>query len=118
MRRSLPTLAVATAVTVAVGLLTAVGWPGFVIGAVLAVALWLMLFLGSSEAVRHGAVPLATYAGAAVVGVALGYVFFRLGDENGAWWSVSFILAGAVMAGASSRAGRTDGGSGATDDRG
>ncbi|MGY2130271.1 hypothetical protein [Blastococcus sp. SYSU DS0617] len=118
MRDHLPTLAVAAAITVAVGLLTAAGWPGFVIGAVLAASLWMMLFFGSFEGDQRGAVPPATYAGAAVVAVALGYVLFRLGDDNGAWWAPAFIIAGAIMAGASSRAGGAARGSGATDDRG
>ncbi|NEK85088.1 hypothetical protein GCU60_04825 [Blastococcus saxobsidens] len=117
MRHHLPTAAVAAAVTVAVGLLTDAGWPGFVIGAGLALALWIMLFLGPFEATQRGAAPWATYAGAAVLAVALGYAFFRLGNGNGAWWAPAFIMAGVIMARTSPGAGETDR-SGATDDRG
>lgn len=39
-------LAVAAAITVVVGLLTQVGWPGYVIGAGLALSLWVLLVFG------------------------------------------------------------------------
>lgn len=117
MRSQLMTVAIASAITAAVGLLTAEGWPGYVIGAALALSLWLMLFFGSFSAAKRGVVSPVTYAGAAVLAVALGYVFFRLGDNNGAWWAPAFVMAGAVMAGASFRAAGTGRGSGETDGR-
>ena len=41
--------------------------------------------------------PAVNYLATAVVGGALGYLFYRLGDENAVWWSVGFILAGLVI---------------------
>ncbi len=99
MRSSLANLAAAAAaaVTVVVGVLTG-GWPGFLIGSVLALSLWMMLLFGSyaTNGQLARTVPPAAYAGAAVTGVLLGYLCFRLGDDNGAWWAVGFIVAGAA----------------------
>ena len=91
-----PVLSVGALVTAAVGLLTADGWPGYVVGAVLALSLWVMLFCGSLATPARGAVSPRSYALAALVGVVLGYVVFRIGD-GGAFWAVGFILAGAVL---------------------
>lgn len=117
MRSYLIPVAVAAASTVAVGLLTAEGWAGYMIGAVFTLSLWLMLFFGSFAAAKGGAVSPMSFAGASVLAVTLGYVFFRLGDDNAVWWAPGFIMAGAVMPGASSFAG-ADRRSGETSERG
>lgn len=117
MRSHLMMVAVAAASSVAVGLLTTTGWPGYLIGAVFTLSLWLMLFFGSFAAAQGGAVSPAKYAGASVLAVTLGYVFFRLGDDNAVWWAPGFIMAGAIIPGASSVAG-TDHRSGETGERG
>ena len=91
-------LTVAVAVTVAVGLLDGSGWPSFVIGAVLALALWVMLFAGSyATAGTRGTVDPRAYAVAAATGTALGYLTVRIGDGNSAFWATGFIVAGAIL---------------------
>ena len=89
---------VAAAITVAVGLLSGGEWPAFIIGAVLSLSLWVMLYAGACARPERPVQlqPLA-YLTAAVVGVALGYAFYRIGDDNGVWWAVGFILAGVVL---------------------
>lgn len=87
---------IAAAVAVAVGVLTGLGLPGFIIGVTLALVLWVMLFVGSQFRSRGASVPAAPYAMAAVAAVAIGYLVFRIGDENPAFWSVGFIMAGAI----------------------
>ena len=91
--------AVAVVVTAAVGLLDGQGWPSYLIGAVLCLALWVMLFSGSLAAAgdRRGVVHPASYAVAAVVGVVLGLVLTRVGDGNSAFWAAGFIAAGAIV---------------------
>lgn len=90
---------VAAVTTVVVGVLAGGEWPHFVIGALLALSLWVMLFAGSYARPRHAHVDSREYAVAAVVGVALGYVvtWFGGGEENAVWWAVGFILAGVVI---------------------
>lgn len=95
-RTLVPVLAVAALVTAAVGLLTADGWPGYVVGAGLALALWVMLYCGSLATPARGTVAPRAYALAALLGVVLGYVVFRIGG-GGAFWAVGFILAGTVL---------------------
>ena len=102
MHRALPILAVAAAVTLAVGVLDGRGWPSFLIGALLSLSLWVMLLCGSSASDAHRgtedqrtADP-AAYACAAAIGTALGWAATLIGDGNGAFWAVGFILAGAV----------------------
>lgn len=117
MRSHLMTIAVAATSAVAVGLLTVEGWPGYVVGAVFALSLWLMLFSYSFAAEKWSAVPPVRYAGASALAIAIGYVFFRLGADNPVWWAPGFIMAGAIMAGSSSLAG-TSRRSGQTGERG
>lgn len=93
----IPQVLVGIGITLAIWLLSDAEWPGLVIGAVLAVALWLMLRLRPIEEGQDPGVPAVNYLATAVVGVALGYLFYRLGDENAVWWSVGFILAGLVI---------------------
>jgi hypothetical protein len=92
-----PQVLIGIGVTLAMWLLSCAEWPGLVIGAVLAFALWLMLRLRPVEEGRDPGVPAVAYLAAAVVGVGLGHLFYRLGDENAVWWSVGFILAGLVI---------------------
>ena len=108
-------LGVATVIAAAVGLLSGIGWPGFLVGAAFAGALWGILFAGSfarAEGGVDGAVGVVetrAYAVAAVVGLVLGYLFFRIGggseSGNAAWWASGFIMAGVLVpaAGAASR---------------
>lgn len=104
-------LLIAAAISVVVGVLTDQGWPGLVIGAILALSLWGMLFFGSFEKGKgdRGVVPAAHYAPAAVLAVLLGYLFFKMLDDNGAAWAIGFILAGVPLAGLYSRASRNSG---------
>ena len=108
MNRTLATLLVAASTTLAVWLLSGRHWTDAVIGAVLSLSLWVMLFAGSFAGEPRGVVPARVYAMAAVLGTALGYVFFRTQD-NGAWWATGFILAGAVLPSVSRMSGRTTG---------
>jgi hypothetical protein len=92
-----PQVLVGLGITLAIWLLSGAEWPGLVIGAVLALALWLMLRLRPVEEGQDPGVPTVGYLDTAVIGVALGYLCYRFGDENAAWWSVGFILAGLVF---------------------
>lgn len=101
MRTSLASVLVTVVITASIGLLTAVGWPGYVMGAGFGLSLWLMLFFGSFSPARRGFVSTRMYASAAGIALPLGYVLYRLGEGNGAWWAPAFILAGAVLPAAS-----------------
>jgi hypothetical protein len=92
-----PHVLIGVGITLAIWLLSADGWPGLVIGAVLAATLWVMLRVGPVREGEDAALPALDYLATGVVAVALGYVFYRIGDENGVWWSVGFILAGLVL---------------------
>lgn len=99
MRTVLPLGATAALMTLAIGLLAGIGWPGFVIGAVLALSLWVMLFAGSwSTPGPHGVVDPTDFAIAAVLGVVIGYVVVLVGDEPG-FWAVGVIMAGVLVPG-------------------
>lgn len=108
---ALAQLVVAALVTVAIGLLDGQGWPSYVMGAVLALALWVMLFAGSLATPTRGLVAARSYGLAALLGLALGYLMARIAD-GGAWWAVGFIMAGvlvpATAAAARDRDGRTE----------
>lgn len=107
MRIFLGSILVWTAITGAVGLLTAVGWPGFVMGAGYALALWIILSCNADALVQRRPVPARAYARAAVVAVPLGYLLLRLSGENPVMWAVAFIVVGmtfsAGVSGASMR---------------
>lgn len=96
----MPTLAAhlltALAITLAVGLLSGGGW-AFLVGAVLSLSLWVMLFAGSYSGERKGHTSARQYALSAAVAVVLGYAMFRLGDDNASFWAVGFILAGVMV---------------------
>lgn len=81
---------------VAIGLLDGQGWPSYVLGAVLALSLWVMLFAGSFAGPDRGSVQPPQFAVAAVIGIALGFAIAHLGD-NSSFWAVGFIMAGAVV---------------------
>ncbi|MBC2934163.1 hypothetical protein [Nocardioides sp. zg-1228] len=114
MRPLLGHLAVALAVTLVVGGASGGGWH-FLVGAVLALALWMMLFLGSfgrppGEGTER--VELRHYAVSAAVALALGYAMYLVGDGNAAFWSVGFVFAG-VLTPAATRAREASTGDGA-----
>ncbi len=83
--------------TVAIGLITSVGWPGFVMGAVFGLSLWMMLFFGSYATPRRGSVSARAYTTAALIAVPLGFVFFLLSGQNLAMWAPAIILVGAIF---------------------
>ncbi len=83
------------AISGAVGLLTGKGWPGFVIGALLALALWVMLFYGVSQNLRTRNVPASQYGAAALAAVLVGFLVYKLSGDNPTMWSVGFIVVGA-----------------------
>ena len=87
---------VALVVTIVVGLASGGTWPYFVVGAVLALALWVMLFAGSYAGPQRGRTSAAEYAAAAAIGLVIGYVMTEVGDGS-SWWAVGFILAGVLV---------------------
>lgn len=89
MRTILEQVLVGLAVTSAVGVLGALGWSGYLMGAALAVALWVMLAAGS----RASGVSTPDLLAAGVLGVLLGFLMFQLGG-SAVWWAVGFIMAG------------------------
>ena len=93
-------LLVAAVVTLVVGVTTGGGWAYFVMGAVLALALWVMLFAGSyatpAKDAGNGRTSTRQYAIASALAVVLGYALNVVLD-NPTWWAVGFILAGAVV---------------------
>lgn len=89
---------VAVVTTVVVGTLVGGEWPYFVIGALLALSLWVMLFADSFARPRRAHVDSIQYAVAAAVGLGLGYVMTLVGGgENAVWWAVGFIFAGVII---------------------
>ncbi|MFC3689013.1 hypothetical protein [Aquipuribacter hungaricus] len=94
--RVLPYLLVAAAVSVAVGLVSDDGWAGYVVGAVLALSLWVMLLFGAMGQGRPlAAVPPLHYAGCAAAAVALGAASYLLVGASPSW-AVGFIFAGVL----------------------
>ncbi|NUS40336.1 MAG: hypothetical protein HOP97_01705 [Terrabacter sp.] len=92
-------LLVAAAVTLVVGVVTGDGWPAYVVGAVLALSLWVMLLAGSYShpgGVADMRVPTRQYALAAALAVAFGWAMYVVGD-GATWWAVGFILAGVLV---------------------
>lgn len=65
----------------------------------LSLSLWVMLFASSyaGASASHGTVSPRHYALAAVVAVVIGYVVYRVGDDNASFWAVGFILAGVLV---------------------
>ena len=83
MPASLAQLLVAAAVTLVVGVVTGEGWPGYVVGAVLSLSLWVMIFAGSYAhpgGVADMRVSPRQYALAAALGVAIGWAMYVVGD--------------------------------------
>lgn len=91
-------LLVAASVTIVVGVVSGGGWAYFLVGAILALSLWVMLFAGSyaTPDAAHGRVSTRQYALAAAVAVVLGYVFSVTGGGP-TWWGVGVILAGIMV---------------------
>ncbi|GAA1118594.1 hypothetical protein [Arthrobacter flavus] len=97
MHNSWPSFLTWVLITVAVGVSTSIGWPGFVIAGLLGVALWIMLSCKADALERRRAVTTKSYALAALVAVPLGYLFFRLGDGNTMMWVLAFIVVGTIF---------------------
>lgn len=99
MAAHLRTLLVAVALTLAIGFVSGGRWPHFLMGAIFALSLWLILFIGSSGgSVVVGAVDWPNYAMASAIALFLGSVFWFVGgSDNGAWWGVGVILAGTLV---------------------
>jgi hypothetical protein len=115
MPSSVAQLLVAAAVTLVVGVVTGEGWPGYVVGAVLALSLWVMIF-AASYAHPGGVADMRTsprqYALAAALGVAIGWAMYVVGD-GASWWAVGFILAGVLVPAGSAATDRSRSGDGA-----
>ncbi len=71
-----------------------VAWRGFVIGAVLALSLWVMLLYGLYGIYKTFRVPAQQYAAAAVAAVAVGFLIFKLTHDNTLVWPPAFIVVG------------------------
>ncbi|NNG37036.1 YwiC-like family protein [Nakamurella aerolata] len=86
------------ALTIAIGLVSGGKWPGFVVGAVLALVLYLMLFAGTyaQPAGRRVRVAPQHYLTAAVITFGLGLVLYLMTDSL-IWWPAAAIVAGAVI---------------------
>lgn len=104
MSKTLAQVLVAAAVTVAVWLLGGRDWPLLIVGAVLSMSLWLMLFFGNLAG-RDAGGPVSSrdFAVAAGIAIALGYFLTLIGDGP-VWWAVGFIMAGALVPTAASAA--------------
>lgn len=96
------TLLVAAATTVVVGIVTADGWPGYVVGAVLSLALWMMLFAGTwAQPGGLQWVRVRDFLVASVLGLLLGGALFLASDDNAAFWAPGFIVGGVLLPSAS-----------------
>lgn len=74
-------------------------WVLVIIGAVLALALWVMLWAGAAgrTSLSRAVVDPRAYAGAGVLGILLGPVLMGMVSDNRAFWAVGFILAGTLL---------------------
>lgn len=99
MAAHLRTLLVAVTLTLAIGLISGGRWPHYVIGALAALTLWVMLSIDGSakDSALVREVPWTTYAMGAGITVVLGSVLYLIGNENGAWWGAAIIMAGSLM---------------------
>lgn len=98
---------VAVGLTVGIGLVSGIGWAGYLLGATLAVTLWLIVFCGTLAGPKDRSserVPARTYAVAATFAVLLGAVVFWI-TGTPSFWAVAVIVAG-VLAPWSDRAPR------------
>lgn len=110
MNTVLAHLLIAAAVTVVVGVASGGGWAYFVVGAVLSLSLWVMLFAGSyATPVKdpgNGRVSVRQYAIAAALAVVLGGTMVLVLDGP-TWWAVGVIVAGGVIPASSAVAQRS-----------
>lgn len=92
------TLTTASLLTLIVGFSSGEGWPGWVMGAILAIVLWVMLFAGSyaGPSDRRGTVAPANYALAAGIAVLVGVPITLIMGEM-IWWSVAVILSAVAI---------------------
>lgn len=93
--RTLTLLGIAAAYAVVVALLDGQGWPSLLIGAILALVLWVMAFAGSYATPQRGVVVPEAYGAAAVVSVVAGWVVVGVLDASSGW-AVGAIIGGAV----------------------
>lgn len=98
MKRFAPYLLTGAALTLAIGLVAGREWPAFVVGAVLALVLYLMLFAGSYALPpgRRGRVTPVNYLTAAVITFGVGLALYLMTDGL-IWWALAAIVAGAVV---------------------
>lgn len=92
------TLVGAALLTLVVGVTSNEGWPGWVLGAIVALVLWVLLFAGSyaGPPERRGTVAATNYALAAGITVLVGVPVTLIMDEM-IWWSVAAILGGVAV---------------------
>ena len=100
MNRHLPSLLVAVALTIGIGVVSGGGWPFFVMGAGFTLSLFVVLLFSTygknGESVSWPS--WATFAGAAAITLVLGSVLLWIGErDNGAWWGAAVIMAAAIM---------------------
>ncbi len=109
MSGTLAQVLIAAAIAAAVWLLGGGDWPLLIVGAVLALSLWVMLFAGSWAGSRPpGTVATRDYAVGGLLGIALGFGISLVGDGP-TWWAVGFILAGVMVpSAAASMSGASD----------
>lgn len=98
MKKFAPHLLTGAALAVAIGLVAGREWPAFVVGAVLALVLYLMLFAGTYALPpgRRGRVTPVNYLTAAVLTFGVGLALYLMTDSL-IWWSAAAIVAGAVV---------------------
>lgn len=91
---------VATAMTLVVGLASSTGWAGYVVGGVLALTLWVILFCGTLYGAKGRPlaerVPVRAYAVAAGLALVLGGGAFWLTGTT-VFWAVGVIVAGVLF---------------------
>lgn len=90
---------VAAGMTVVMGVVSSTGWAGYLVGAVFAALLWLIVFCGTLAGPKDLSlserVPARSYAVAAAFALLIGGATVWL-TENTAFWSVGVIMAGVL----------------------
>lgn len=89
------TLAVAVAMTLVIGLVEGGRWPHFLLGALLAGVLWLIVVFGTWEGGSGHPSPFS-YAIAAALALVIGGVVVAIAG-HGPWWAVGVAMAGVVV---------------------
>mgnify|MGYP000847650563 FL=1 len=89
-------LGIAAVYAVVVGLVDGQGWPSLLIGAILALVVWVALFAGSYATPERGVVTPEGYGVAAIIAVAAGWAVVTLLDMS-TGWGVGAVIGGAVV---------------------